>query len=63
MNKTEKKIDDYFKESLEKIIYLSPDAEINLTEFSPEYKYVIGGLVDGKIKKNCSKKVATDLKV
>ena len=32
-------------------------------EFNPNFKYVIGGLVDGKIKKNSSKNIAQELKV
>ena len=31
------------------VIYLSPDADEEITEFDPETVYVIGGLVDGSI--------------
>lgn len=31
------------------LVYLSPDADEEITEFNPETVYIIGGLVDGTI--------------
>ena len=53
--------DDYFGEK--EVIYLSPDAEEELHEFSKDKVYVIGGLVDGTINNNRTVYKANLLKV
>ena len=46
-----------------KIIYLSPDAEKNLEIVSDDFFFIIGGLVDGQVIKNCSKNRALKLNI
>lgn len=46
---TEKSPEDLFQP--EDIIYLSPDSENVLTSLDPRKIYVIGGIVDGTVKK------------
>ena len=46
-----------------KIIYLSPDSEENLKEINDDFFFIIGGLVDGQVIKNCSKNRAFKLGV
>lgn len=48
---------------LEKIVYLSPDAEQDLSDIQPEKVYVIGGIVDRTVKKGLSLSRAKEHKV
>ena len=45
------------------VVYLSPDAEEELTEFKRDSVYVIGGLVDATVSLMQTKRKARDLKV
>lgn len=60
-NLTEDSVDVYFKDRIQDIIYLSPDADEELTEFEMDKIYVIGGLVDKTILKDQSKNRAKEL--
>jgi len=48
---------------VEQLVYLSPDAEHDLTEILPEKVYVIGGIVDRTVKKGLSLRRAKDYQV
>jgi len=48
---------------LETIVYLSPDAEQELSDIQPEKVYVIGGIVDRTVKKGLSLSRAKEHKV
>jgi len=50
---------NYFGEK--EVIYLSPDADEELTEFKSENVYVIGGLVDATVSLNHTRKKANEL--
>jgi len=47
----------------DQLVYLSPDAEQDLTELSQEKVYVIGGIVDRTVKKGLSLRRAKDYQV
>ena len=56
-------IEDVFHGDIQRVVYLSPDADDVLDSFTPDDIYVIGGLVDNKILKNETRERAKDIKI
>lgn len=58
MNKSELSPEIFFENRKLDLIQLSPDGEIIMEKVEMDKIYIIGGLVDNKIKKNASKEIA-----
>ena len=48
---------------IDKLIYLSPDADEVLHDFDPNLIYIIGGIVDRTVQKNCSLNKANEKRI
>ncbi|CAG7838643.1 unnamed protein product [Allacma fusca] len=58
IDRTGKSVTELFTDVKDEVVYLSPDAKVELEEFHPGRIYVVGGIVDETTRKNISRRFA-----